>query len=55
MTTYLDTADTINQLYSSIFHYSDIELENQNVEYLGARLKLNKHSVRFRKGKVSFI
>ncbi|NLX81604.1 MAG: MepB family protein [Proteiniphilum sp.] len=58
MKAHLNVVSAIKQLHSSIFHDSDIELtdielENQNVEYLGARLKLNEHSVRYRKGKVT--
>lgn len=54
----MSTTKFISQLFQSCLHgraisLSNIELELQNEEYYGARFSVNKHSVRFRKGKLT--
>lgn len=52
----MNTIELIQKIYQSHFKdvyssLSDIELENQNSDYFGAKFKLSNHIIRFRKGK----
>ncbi len=54
----MDTNDTIQRFANNYFANSscsvtDIELENHNRDYCGARFKINNNTVRFRKAKIT--
>lgn len=52
----MNTAELIHKIHKRYFTsivLTHLELENQNKEYFGARFRLNNHSIRFRKGKIT--
>ena len=54
----MDTNDTIQRFANNYFaksscYVTDIELENHNRDYCGARFKINDYTVRFRKAKIT--